>query len=328
VAVIVSPNLTVDRTVRIARLQPGAVLRPRRAVVTAGSKGVNVARVLAKLAVPCSLIGFVPATDRSVTDRLFAREPFELVGVEVPGELRVATIYLEDDGRVTVLNEPGPEVDGTAWQALEDVVRLRLAAAPPTTILICSGSLPPGAPSNGYGRLAALARESGHTAVVDAARDVLASTLRFEPDLVVPNLAEAEAALGVAEREAVDESGPDVSERAARAARALVTAGARAAVVTAGAAGAACAAEGSTIVFPGIPVTVANPIGAGDSFVGGFAAAREAGCDLLAAVARGLGAATASCEQDLAGGIDPERARVLAGQIDAERHVLDVPARP
>src|ERR671932_407611 len=43
--IIAGPNLTIDRTLRIAELRPGEVLRFSRVVVTPGGKGVNVARL-------------------------------------------------------------------------------------------------------------------------------------------------------------------------------------------------------------------------------------------------------------------------------------------
>lgn len=317
-ALIVSPNLTVDRTIRIARLIPGSVQRPQRAVVTAGAKGVNVARVLAAFGQRARLVGYVPTSDLALVERLFGREPFDLLGVEVDGELRVATIYLEDDGRVTVLNEPGPDVDEADWSALEGAVRSALGNGD-ERVMACSGSLPPGAPSEGYGRLTAIAHDHGAEIVVDAARGVLSAALPFHPDVVAPNLAEAEAALGSSDGEAVDEQGEGVTERAQEAAEALVAAGALNAVVTAGAAGAAYAGAHGVVWFPGVDVDVVNPIGAGDSFVAGFIRARELGVEMIEAVAHGLGTATASCENELAGGVDPARAAELAARIGAGR---------
>jgi len=318
---IISPNLTVDRTVRIARLVPGTVQRPERAVVTAGAKGVNVARVLAALGDRARLVGFVPTGDPALVERLFGPEPLELLGVAVAGDLRVATIYLEEDGRVTVLNEPGPEVDAPTWDALERRVREALDEGA-DRLVACSGSLPPGSPIDGYGRITSIAHEQGAQVVVDAGRDVLAATLPFHPDVVAPNLAEAESALGASGGETVDESGDDVTERAKEAASALVEAGAGAAVVTAGAAGAALVTGEVAVWFAGVEVDVVNPIGAGDSFVAGFVRARELGIEVVEAVASGLGAASASCENALAGGVDPVRAGALAERIADNRIVL------
>jgi 1-phosphofructokinase family hexose kinase len=326
VALIASPNLTVDRTVRLARLEPGAVLRPRRAVVSGGSKGLNVARVLAALGSPGALVGFWPDEDEDLAGRLFGREPVEMIPVPIVGAMRVASIYLEDDGRITVLNEPGPDISLADWERLEAAIEKRLIDGS-TGWLACSGSLPPGAPVDAYGRLVDLARALGVSTVVDAARDVLTATLSHEPDLVTPNLAEADAALGRSDQEAVDERGPDVPERALSAAGLLRERGARAAVVTAGAAGAAFDDGDGARWFPGVDVEVVSPIGAGDSFVGGLLHALEAGRSLVEGVAYGLATATASCEQDLAGGVDPDRVAELRSLFGAPTH-SSVPEGP
>lgn len=314
---VATPNLTVDRTVRMAALVPGAVLRPRRAVVTAGGKGLNVARVLAALGTPAELLGFLPVSDGHVMTTLFGREPVTLHPVPVPGEARVATIIIEDSGRVTVLNEPGPEISADSWGEYEDHVRASLAGGRHRT-LVCSGSLPPGVPDDGYGRLCEIARAAGVRTVVDAARGALAAVLPAGPDIVTPNLGEAEQILSGASVEAVEHEGEDVVERASDAVRALCRAGARTAVVTAGAAGAAYGDAASVVWLPTVPVEAVNPIGAGDSFVGGLVHALEKGRDPLECVATGVGTATASCEQELAGGVDPERAAELTRAVLAQ----------
>lgn len=314
---IASPNLTVDRTVSLPRLEPGAVLRPRRAVVTAGSKGLNVGRVLAALREPARLVGFVPTDDAALVRRLFGAEPVEVLGVDVDGDLRVATIYLEDDGRVTVLNEPGPDVAADDWRRFQEAVEEELTSGGHAT-LVCSGSLPPGTPGDAYGRLTTIARRAGVRSVVDAATDVLAEALAHAPDYVTPNLAEAEGALGLGQGEPVHEEGPDVAERAASAVRALCAAGARHAIVTAGAAGAAFGDTDAVRWIRGVHVRVRNPIGAGDSFVGGFVGALESGEEPLPAVLRGLATATASCEHDLAGGFEPRRVAEIEAVLAAD----------
>ncbi|SCL34271.1 1-phosphofructokinase [Micromonospora rhizosphaerae] len=322
---IATPNITVDRTVRLPELRPGSVLRPYRAVVTAGGKGVNVGRAAAAFGRRPRLVSFRPETDADVLARLFAVEPMQFVGVPVPGDVRVATIYLEDSGRVTVLNEPGPQITAEAWQRYEQAVADELATGEHLT-LVCSGSLPPGVPDDGYGRLATIARRAGVRVVVDAARAALAGTLGAGPDLVTPNLAEAEGVLWGQSHEAVDEAGPDVAARACAAVTELCRRGARSAAVTAGAAGAAFGDEERVFWVPTVPTEVVNPIGAGDSFVGGLVEAFEEGREGVDAVVLAVAAATASVEQELAGGVDPERTRQLEIQLTGRaRPVTTVP---
>lgn len=315
---IASPNITVDRTLRLPELRPGGVLRPSRAVVTVGGKGVNVGRVAAAFGRRATLVSLLPEADAARLERLAAAEPVEFVGVPVPGEVRVATIYLEDSGRVTVLNEPGPELTGDGWARYERAVVGELATGRHRT-LVCSGSLPPGAPDDGYARLAGIARRAGVRVVVDASRSVLAAALAAGPDVVTPNLAEAEYLLRGRDHEAVAESGDDVPERARGAVLELCRRGARRAAVTAGAAGAAFGDADGVVWVPAVPVRVANPIGAGDAFAAGLVLALEEGRPEVDAVVLAVATATASVEQELAGGVDPERARRIAGRLTVPR---------
>lgn len=311
---IATPNITVDRTVRLPELRPGSVLRPYRAVVTAGGKGVNVGRVAAAFGRRARLVSFQPQADADVLARLFAVEPVQFVGVPVPGDARVATIYLEDSGRVTVLNEPGPQIPAEAWLRYEQTIADELSTGEHET-LVCSGSLPPGVPDDGYGRLSAIGRRAGVRVVVDAARAALAGTLGAGPDIVTPNLAEAEGVLWGHSDEAVNDSDPKIAARACAAVTELCRRGARSAAVTAGAAGAAFGDEESVFWVPTLRAQVVNPIGAGDSFVGGLVEALEEGRNGVDAVVFAVATATASVEKELAGGVDPKRARQLEAQL-------------
>jgi len=306
---IVNPNLTVDRTIPLGELVPGDVIRTGRAAVTLGGKGINVARVGRAFGDRAPVISFLPRESRTTLDALAAAEGAELQGIDVAGSVRGAAILLEDSGRVTVLNEPGPEVAERDWAALLTLVE-RAAAAHET--VVCAGSLPPGSPVDAYARVVAAAHRAGARAVVDAAGDVLRATLAAAPDVVSPNLAEAESLVSGRLVEGVEPAGADVPERARRAAEDLLARGARQAIVSAGSRGAAAASRaGGAEFLPAPRVRVVNPIGAGDSLVGGLVHALEEGRDWRAAAAFALATASASCERELAGGIDPARAHEL-----------------
>jgi 1-phosphofructokinase len=315
---IVNPNFTVDRTIPLRALVPGDVTRTGRAAVTLGGKGVNVARVAWAFGDRAEVVGFLPRGSRAILDALSAAEGAELSGVEVAGEVRGASILIEESGRVTVLNEPGPEVAEPDWAAL--LALIEREAADHATV-ICAGSLPPGSPADAYARVVGAAHRAGARAVVDAAGEVLQAALRAGPDVVSPNLAEAESLMSGRLVEEVEPSGADVPGRAGRAAQDLLARGARLAIVSAGSRGAAAASSvpgGSSVFLTAPQVQVLNPIGAGDSLVGGLVHALEEGRAWQAAAAFALATASASCEQDLAGGVDPERARELdRGSRDA-----------
>lgn len=307
---IAGPNLTLDRTVTIDELRPGEVLRFETATITPGGKGVNVARVARAQRAAALLVSFVPGRTGAAAAGLLADEGIELHSVPCGGELRSTQVVLERSGRVTVMNEPGPRIGEDEWDRYEAAVSTALRAH---GILVCSGSLPPGAPDDAYRRLAALARRARATAIVDAAGAVLAAALEAAPQVVVPNLAEAEGLLYARKDETVEarDSG-EVRARAGAAAAELVRRGAGAAVVTAGAAGAAVADRSSVVWHAAPVVSVRNPVGAGDSFAAALAIALERGHAFADAVAAGLATAAASVETQKAGEIDPARAAALA----------------
>jgi 1-phosphofructokinase family hexose kinase len=315
---IATPNLCLDRTQMLAELVPGAVMRALQVEVTAGGKGVNVARVVRAHGRRATLVSLVADNDRNHLLGLLQGEGAEVVDVPMPGDARMAMIMIEPDGRITVVNEPGSVVSGETWAAYRDAVERSL---PGSEVLVCSGSLPPGAPADGYGQLVELAHRVGALGLVDAAPSALRASLASGPDLVAPNLQEAEAAISGDVGSVLADADTDVRERASVAAVQLCALGARHAAVTAGEHGVALATAGIDDVdwIPTVPVEVVSAVGAGDSFLGGVVLALDAGgagdVDWVTAVVRGTATATASCEQLRAGGVDPRRVEVLIEEI-------------
>ncbi len=311
---VAGPNLTMDRTLAIAELRPGEVLRFERVVVTPGGKGLDVVRAARALGHPAVLVSLLPGRTGEAAGALIADLGLDLHAVPSAGELRSTSIIQERDGRTTVLNEPGPEVSEDEWSAYEQAIEARLGAH---RVLVCSGSVPPGSPPDAYARLAALARAAGVASVVDAAGETLLRALDAAPDLVTPNLGEAETALGLASGGQSVQSEADARPRALAAAEALVRQGARSAVVTADAEGAALLAAGGEPEWIPAPrvAEVRNPIGAGDVLTSAMAAALERGEPLAAAVRAGVAAASASVEHPTAGELDPARAQALQATI-------------
>jgi 1-phosphofructokinase family hexose kinase len=309
---IAGPNLTIDRTSTIPELRPGDVLRLADVVVTPGGKGLNVARAALAMGVPARLVSFVPGHTGEASAALIGEEGVDLVSVPAPGEIRSTSVILEPSGRATVLNEPGPSLGDGDWAAYETALRGALGEH---RVVVGSGSLPPGAPADGYARVVALAHDAGRQAVVDANPTDLRAALAAGPDVVTPNLAEAEGLLHGRADEAVEAS-VDARPRALAAAAALVEHGARAAVVSAAAAGAAVATDTGTAFVVAPRATVRNPIGAGDVLTSALAAALEDGADVFEATRRGVAAASAAVEAPTAGVLEAERmAELLAGTV-------------
>lgn len=318
---IVGTNLTQDRIVRLATLVPGAVLRAVTVDTVPGGKPVNVARAARALGGRPTLVANCPGVEGARLAALLSEGGLAVVAVRTAGTLRTATIVLEDDGRATVINEPGPPFDDAGRTAFLDAYVDTLADQRPQ-VVIASGSLPPGAPANLYADVVQLAAEHGAVALVDAGGPVLAAALRAGPALVKPNLAEAESGLralagpgsgpGVTDAvEEVDESGDDVPGRCAAAAEALVGVGARAALVSGGRSGAALHTGDKSWWFTAPLVTVVNPVGAGDAMVAGVAVALERGEPLPAAVRYGVATAAESVRRPGPAEVEPDAVAAL-----------------
>lgn len=301
--------MAIDRTISTDELLPGSSPAITQAIVTAGGKGVNVARATRALGLDATLVGLLPGEMGQAVAGLLADEGIRLLGVPVGGELRSAMIIHENSGRATVLNEPGPEIAADDWLAYENAA---VEALDDHRVAVCSGSLPPGARDDAYARIVTAAHERRRKVVVDAGGRVLLCALSEGPDVVCPNLAEAETALFGIAAEAV-EAPSDARDRSVVAARALVERGAMAAIVTAASAGAAVAEAGNpTARWISAPVvTVANPMGAGDAFAAGLAVGLMHDLELDEAALRAVAVGSASVEHPRAGWLDLDRVDAL-----------------
>lgn len=312
---IAGPNLTIDRTLTISELRPGEVLRFDEAHITAGGKGVNAARVTRALGHRATLVGFAPGRTGAAVAGLIEDEGLAVVPVPVGGEIRSAAVILERSGRATVLNEPGPQLDEGDWERYEESVRAHIAGH---AVLVASGSLPPGAPADAYARLVAIAHEAEAQAVVDGGGVHLEHALAARPEVVCPNLGEAEKLLGLGAGETVDEEGAEVVPRALHAAAELHERGATSAVVTAGRAGAALVLAGRERHLPAPQVAVGNPIGAGDAFASGLAAGLEDGRSTEDAATFGIACAAAVVEVGITGSPAKTRIEELHRRLEHE----------
>jgi 1-phosphofructokinase family hexose kinase len=315
-----------DRTITILEMVPGAVIRTRSVVLTAGGKGINVARVLRALGDRAPMLIPIGVDDRARYEALLVHEGAEYTAVEVPGSVRVASIYLEEAvNRVTVVNDAGSPMSGPDWD------RVRATASSlvrPGDVVMCMGSFPLDLPSGSLGALIDDVHASGGRILVDTAPTWLTEALDHGADVVTPNLDEAEATIASAGSELMDSHNDDpatVRPRAERSALALCARGARMALVTAGAAGVAMARDESVSWFPAFPVVARSTVGAGDSFVGGlshvWSRSADDDVDWTQAVNFGVAAAAASCEHVLAGGAEVERIHEIVALLNADTTV-------
>lgn len=301
-------------------VSPGAVIRATGAEVTCGGKGINVARALNSLGSENRLAVPLGELDRVTYEMLLAAESLEADVMGVPGGIRSATILLESEtDRVTVINEAGYLDDLEVW---DEVCAWVVSTLVPGDLLAVMGSLPVGLPDDALVRLVNDAHAVGARVLIDTAPTWLSPVLSAAPDVITPNLDEAEACLGLSDAQVMDshDLAPEVARsRAESAATLLVDRGAFVACVTAGSSGVALARDSRVHWIPTVPVNVVSTVGAGDSFVAGLIHQLPApDADEAAwvqAAASGVASAAASCEQVLAGGVIRARYDELLSKV-------------
>lgn len=304
----VTANPAVDRVGVVPALKPGAVHRPQPVRVSAGGKGVNVARVVVQLGGEAVASVLLAGHSGRWMAQAMQQDGIACLAAWTDGETRNCLSILDEaTGGLTEFYEPGIEVSRSAWESFETqtIDAMRLAGA-----VTLSGSLPHGAPESAYADLVAVANQAQIPCLVDTTGAALSRTLGERPAMVKLNAAEAGAWAGWSV------SSP---ETAFAAADKLVGAGARAALVTLGRAGAVLVMGDEGYLGRGLEVSTRASVGSGDAMLAGLALTVARGGNWVEAFSWGLAAGAANAEQLGAGQVDRERVEALFRQVELIR---------
>jgi 1-phosphofructokinase family hexose kinase len=306
--VCLAANPSIDKLFEIDRLIKGDIHRPDGFVQTAGGKGLNVARAVQALGAEVMAVALLRGhAGRWLADQLEA-EGVPGSHVWTHGESRSSlSVADRETGSLTEFYERGAVVPAAAWVELMSATA---ALFDGTSWLTISGSLPRGAPDEGYRDLVTEARQAGVEVAVDAEGERLRLALEARPAIVKVNQAEARDLLGIptARREE--------ALAAARKLRGLAGGDGHAGLVTRGAEGVVLAAPDGTLYEGRLYVRGRYPVGSGDAFLAGLVTGLERGAAWDEALQLALGAATANAELPGAGKLDAARAQELASQAD------------
>ena len=306
--VCLAANPSVDKLFEIERLVKGDIHRPTGFLQVAGGKGLNTARTVAALGASVTAVPLLRGhTGKWLEEQLHA-EGVASASVWTQGENRSSlSVADHETGGLTEFYEHGSIVPSSAWVEL---MERATSLFPESSWLTISGSLPRGAPDDGYRDLVREARGAGLRVAVDSEGERLRLALEAEPAVVKVNQAEAREVLGVptARREE--------ALAAARKLRDLAGGDGHAGLVTRGAEGVVLAAPDGTLYEGVLYVRGRYPVGSGDAFLAGLVTALDRGADWDDALCLALGAATANAEIPGAGRLDPARVDELAGRAE------------
>ena len=242
----------VDVTYHVDHLHPSGTTRVSAMTERPGGKAVNVARVLHRLGEPTRLVAPAGGGTGDQLRRGLAAAGLDatLVSTGHPTR-RTVTVVPRDGTHPTTLVEPAV-LD--CWAQVLAAVDSALAD---TDVLVVSGSVPDGVPTDGLAALVSAGRRRSLPVVVDTQGPWLLSAVAAGATVVKPNLHELTAATG--------------DDEPVRAARTLARSSEATVVASLGADGVVAAT--ATGVWEARPAAVlaGNPTGAGDALVAGLA---------------------------------------------------------
>lgn len=282
--VAVIGSLNMDLVVRSSRLaRPGETLAGQSFTQIPGGKGANQAVAAARLGAHVAMVGRLGQdSNGAVLRQALQEEGIDCGGVGTDAGLPtgVALIVVDDAGQNAITIVAGS--NGALSRA---IVMEHIALIDSADVVVCQMEVPPDTV------LASLqaARAAGKTVVLNPApvAGPLSADWLDATTFVIPNETEAEALTGIVVNSPAS---------ALLAARALRENGAHDVLITLGGQGVFWLPEGAWEGrhFSAHRVEVRDTTAAGDTFVGGFAAALAAGNPADAAIAFGLTAAALS----------------------------------
>ncbi|HTI72535.1 MAG TPA: hexose kinase [Candidatus Limnocylindria bacterium] len=264
---VVSSHPAVDVEWRVARVLPeekNLILEERR---WPGGKGINVARWLKWLgAEPIILLPIGGDTGQELVRGLVA-EGIEFLGVPIGEPNRANVVVSQEKGPQYRFNAIRPRLSRTEANAFASAFQTLAQTA---SLIVISGTLAPGLPTNYYGQLIRQAVTDGSQVVLDCDGAAFEKALGAHPFLVKPNEFELSEWVGKPLRS--EKSLRDAAFELSRKTRGWV-------MVSRGAKGALLANADESVCFTqdAEKVTVRNSVGAGDAMVAAAAYALAGG---------------------------------------------------
>lgn len=277
-------NPCLDISAEVDKVRPTRKMRCRNERLDPGGGGINVSRAIKILGGTST--AFFPSggsTGEIIVEMLREQGVASQV-TEIEQMTRQSFAVRENDSDQQYrFALPGPELDERSWQnCLQHITE----ATPSPAMVVASGSLPPGVPSDFYGKLAKRISNGSSRLILDTSGEPLKQALAANVYLIKPNQRELEDICQcslddykVQEdkcREIVDQGSCEVL------------------VLTLGAKGALLTTREEQIRVPGLEVEAVSAVGAGDCLVGAMTLALHQGRNLKDAFFYGMAAGTAA----------------------------------
>lgn len=261
----VTLNPAVDKIIKVKNFSLGQEdQRINNVVLSAGGKGINVARALKHLGLKSVSTGFLAGSTGHFIKEELKKENLCGDFLNVAGETRTnLTIIDSSKKKTTRILEGGPRISS------KDLTRFKkkyIQLLSGCRWVVFSGSIAPGLPNNIFSQLIAIAKYKGIKTALDTSGEPLKSGLRATPFFIKPNLEEAESVVGYR---------LNSPARIKKAVLYFHELGIRLVVISLGEKG-AVVSDGKEILQASPPqLQYKSNVGCGDAFVAGFIDAYE-----------------------------------------------------
>jgi 6-phosphofructokinase 2 len=252
----VSP--AVDLAAHAASVQPGHKVRTFGERYDPGGGGIDVARVITELRGEALALFASGGVTGWFVEEMLTAEKVPWQAVRIQGACRISvTVRDQSTGLEYRFVPRGPELTPQDCTNI-----LEALAGIEADWLAASGSLPPGVPSDFYGKAVGIAAARGTKFALDTSGVALRASLRRGIHMLKPSLSEFEAIVG--------KKVPDLPSQIDQARRLVSSGAAEMVALTLGANGAILATTDRVIHRSAISVSERTGVGAGDSFLAGL----------------------------------------------------------
>lgn len=235
------------------------VNRVSSSYICAGSKGVNVARIMAKCGFDALCYGFAGGRDSDLLCEELERYNVSCDFIKVDYNIRTNIKIIDLKNKTyTDVNTNGGIPEPEQLDMLRKKTR---SLAKDCDVVTLCGTVSKGFPEDIYKELCQIIKSEGAKAVVDCSGVPLSLALESAPDFIKPNLKELQETLGIT---------CNFDDEIALAAKQLYDRGINNVVVSMGSRGAIAYCDGRCFKIRNCDLPVYNTVGAGDAFVSGF----------------------------------------------------------
>jgi 6-phosphofructokinase 2 len=251
-------NPALDRTLWVEKIRADDSNRIKKEERFAGGKGIDVSRVLTKLGIGSTALGFVGGFTGEELEGRLINEGISCDFIRISGETRTNIIMNDmSTGVQSVFGASGPVIE--PYELMRMIHKVEGLEHP--EMVIISGSIPPGVHPKIYRKLIEIAKGRNAKIILDADGEALSEGTQGMPDLIKPNVHELGRLVGAELRELDD---------IVSAARSIQKRGIATVLVSMGARGLVLIGEKENYHASHPEVEVKNTIGAGDSAIAGF----------------------------------------------------------